>query len=83
LLKILRKKSDVIFLLGVHCVFFSFSLDTISIEKNNEHVSGRGRQRNTWRRDFIAEMEIEGYRWQDLERMAQNRTRRRTVVSGL
>jgi len=33
--------------------------------------------------DFIAEMEIEGYIWQDLERMAQNRTRWRTVVSGL
>jgi hypothetical protein len=28
-------------------------------------------------------MEIEGYRWQDLERMAQNRTRWRTVVSSL
>jgi hypothetical protein len=35
------------------------------------------------RKDFITEMEIEGYRWQDLERMAQNRTRWRTVVSGL
>jgi len=32
---------------------------------------------------FIAEIEIEGYRWQDLERMAQNRTRWRIVVSGL
>jgi len=32
---------------------------------------------------FIAEIEIDGYRWQDLERMAQNRTRWRTVVSGL
>jgi hypothetical protein len=28
-------------------------------------------------------MEIEGYRWQDLERMAQNRTRWWTVVSSL
>ena len=43
----------------------------------------RGRPRNTWRRESIAEMEIEGYRWQDLERMAQNRTRWRTIVSGL
>jgi hypothetical protein len=41
------------------------------------------RPRNTWRRDLVAEMEIEGYRWQDLERMSQNRTRWRTVVSGL
>ena len=30
-----------------------------------------------------SEMEIEGYRWQDLERMAQHRTRWMTVVSGL
>ena len=35
------------------------------------------------KREFIAEMEIEGYRWQDLEDIAQNRTRWRTVVSGL
>ena len=33
--------------------------------------------------DFIAEIEIEGYSWQDLECMAQNRTRSRTAGSGL
>jgi hypothetical protein len=43
----------------------------------------RGKPRNAWRRDFIVEMEIEGNRGQDLELMAQNRTRWRTVVSGL
>jgi hypothetical protein len=39
--------------------------------------------RNTWRRDVIADMEIEGYRWQDLENMAHNRTRWRTVFSSI
>ena len=62
----------------------------ITFQQNDTrpHVArgrGRGRPRNTWRRDFIAEMEIDGYayRWQDLERVSQNRTRWRTVVSGL
>ena len=54
-----------------------------ALQWNPQGKRGRGRPRNTWRRDFIAEMEKEGYRWQDLERMAQNRTRWRTVVSGL
>ena len=54
-----------------------------ALQWNPQGKRGRGRPRNTWRRDFIAKMEIEGYRWQDLERMAQNRTRWRTVVSGL
>jgi hypothetical protein len=51
------------------------------LQWNPQGKRGRGRPRNTWRRDFIAEMEIEGYRWQDLERKAQNRTRWRTVVT--
>ena len=50
---------------------------------NPQWKRGTGRPRNTRRRDFIAEMEIECYRWQDLECMAQNRKRWRTVVSGL
>jgi hypothetical protein len=54
-----------------------------ALQWNPQGKRGRGRPRNTWRRDLIAEMEIEGYRWQDLERMSQNRTRWRTVVSGL
>ena len=53
-----------------------------ALQWNPQGKRGRGRPRNTWRRDLIAEMEIEGYRWQDLERMSQNRTRWRTVVSG-
>ena len=54
-----------------------------ALQWNPQGKCGRGRPRNTWRRNFIAEMEKEGYRWQDLERIAQNRTRWRTVVSGL
>ena len=54
-----------------------------ALQWNPQGKRGRGRPRNTWRRVLIAEMEIEGYRWQDLERMSQNRTRWRTVVSGL
>ena len=55
-----------------------------ALQWNPQGKRGRGRPPiNTWRRDFIAEMEIEGNRWQDLERKAQNRTRWRTVVSGL
>ena len=54
-----------------------------ALQWNPQGKRGRGRPSNTWCRDLIAEMEIEVYRCQDLERMAQNRTRWRTVVSGL
>jgi hypothetical protein len=54
-----------------------------ALQWNPQGKCGRGRPRNTGRREFIAKMEIEGYRWQDLEDIAQNRTRWRTVVSGL
>jgi hypothetical protein len=54
-----------------------------ALQWNPQGKRGRGRPRNTWWRDRIAEMEIEGNRWQDLERMSQNRTRWRTDVSGL
>jgi hypothetical protein len=54
-----------------------------ALQWNPQGKCGRGRPRNTWRRYFIAEMEIEGYRWQELECLAQNRTRWRTVVSSL
>ena len=34
-----------------------------------------GRARKTWRWNVSAKMEIKGYRWQDVVRLAQNRTR--------
>jgi hypothetical protein len=45
-----------------------------SVEEEDQEIPGG---------DFIAEIEIEGYSWQDLECMAQNRTRSRTAGSGL
>ena len=42
-----------------------------------------GRPRNTWRRNVIWEMECQGYKWQDLHRLAQNRTQWKSIVSGL
>ena len=59
------------------------SITRQALQWNPQGKRGRGRPRNTWRRDRIAEMVIEGNRWQDLERMSQNRTRWRTDVSGL
>jgi hypothetical protein len=35
-----------------------------ALQWNPQGKHGRGRPRNTWRRDFIPEMEIECYRWQ-------------------
>ena len=43
----------------------------------------RGRPRNTWRRDTIAEVETAGYTWKHLEMVAQNKTRWRHLLSGL
>jgi hypothetical protein len=60
-----------------------YNITRQALQWNPQGKRGRGRPRNTWRGDLIAEMEIEGYRWQDLERMSQNKTRWRTVVSGL
>ena len=42
-----------------------------------------GKPRYTWRRNVQAEMEAAGYKWRDMVRLAQNRTRWRSVVSGL
>ena len=54
-----------------------------SLTWNPQGKRKRGRPRNTWRRDTLAEMESRGYTWQQLERVAQDRSRWRTVVSGL
>lgn len=42
-----------------------------------------GRPRNTWRRNLTTEMETTGYRWTEITRIAQNRTRWKTLVRGL
>ena len=43
----------------------------------------RGRPRNTWRRDLEAEARQTGHTWNQLERLAQDRTRWRSTVDGL
>ena len=43
----------------------------------------RGRPKNTWRRDLEADAKQTGCTWRELERIAQDRGRWRTVVDGL
>ena len=54
-----------------------------ALQWNPQGKRRRGRPKNTWRRDTLAEMDRRGYRWQQLERLAQDRSKWRTVVSGL
>ena len=43
----------------------------------------RGRPKNFWRCDHIADKEVVGYSWGEKERMAQDRRRWRAVDGGL
>jgi hypothetical protein len=43
----------------------------------------RGKPRNNWRRDTIAEIIRVGMTWKDAERAAQNRVRWRNIIDGL
>ena len=43
----------------------------------------RGRPRNSWRRDLEAEARQTGHSWNQLEKLAQDRTRWRAAVGGL
>ncbi|KAI0226836.1 hypothetical protein LSAT2_022708 [Lamellibrachia satsuma] len=43
----------------------------------------RGRPKNTWRRDLDVDIKQTGNGWQQLERIAQDRRRWRTVVGGI
>ncbi|VDI42184.1 Hypothetical predicted protein [Mytilus galloprovincialis] len=45
-----------------------------ALQWNPQGTCSRGRPRHTWRRNVAAEMEKEGYKWHDLERLAKNRT---------
>ena len=42
----------------------------------------RGRPRNTWRRDLEADVTETEYTWRQLERMAQDRSARRSHAIG-
>ena len=54
-----------------------------ALKWNPQGKRKRGRPRNTWRRDTLAEMERRGYGWQHLEKVAQDRSKWRSIVSGL
>jgi hypothetical protein len=43
----------------------------------------RGRPRNTWRRDLESDVKLTGQTWGQLELIATNRQRWRTIVDGL
>jgi hypothetical protein len=50
---------------------------------NPQGKRGRGRPKNTWRRDTTAEIERSGHTWHEVERLAQDRSAWRGFVSGL
>ncbi|XP_043922942.1 uncharacterized protein LOC122798228, partial [Protopterus annectens] len=47
---------------------------------NPQGKRGRGRPRNTWRRDFEADAKLRGYTWNQIEQLAQDKIRWRAVV---
>jgi len=54
-----------------------------SLVWNPQGKRKRGRPKNTWRRDTITEFERRGYRWQQLERIALDRSEWKAFVCGL
>ena len=50
---------------------------------NSQGKRTRGRPNNFWRCDHIADKEVVGYSWGEIERMAQDRRRWRAVIGGL
>ena len=50
---------------------------------NRQGKRKRSRPKNTWRRDLEADAKQTGCTWRELERIAQDRRRWRTVVDGL
>ena len=54
-----------------------------ALQWNPQGKRGRGRPKNTWRRDTTAELERRGYSWKEAEKRAQDRHRWRAFVSGL
>ena len=59
------------------------SITRQALQLNPQGKRRVGRPRNTWKRNTTYEMEKFGYRWQDLTRLAQNRTEWRSIVGGL
>ena len=59
------------------------SINRQALQWNPQGKRKRGRPRTTWRRVTMGEMEKEGYTWNQLGNVAQDRTKWRAVVSGL
>jgi len=59
------------------------SITRQSLSWNPQGKRKRGRPKNTWRRDLEADIRQSGYTWNQLERMAKDRKRWRSVVGGL
>ena len=54
-----------------------------ALKWNPQGKRKRGRPRNTWRRDFEADLTKTGQTWSEIERAAQDRALWRTIVGGL
>ena len=54
-----------------------------ALQWNPQGKRKRGRPKNTWRCNTVAEMETAGYTWKQLAEQTKNRRGWRTVVSGL
>ena len=50
---------------------------------NPQGKRNRGRPKNTWQRDTLAEAKQMGFSWKELEKLAKNRIRWRSFVDGL
>ena len=59
------------------------SINRRALQWNPQGKRRVGRPRNTWKRNTTHEMEKLGYKWQELTRLAQNRTEWRSIVGGL
>ena len=54
-----------------------------ALQWNPQRQRRVGRPRITWKRNTTHEMEKLGYKWQDLTRLAQNRTEWWSIIGGL
>ena len=61
----------------------SSSITRQALTWNPQGKRKRGRPRNSWRRDTLAELQRVGMTWKEAERAAQSRVRWRIVIDGL
>ena len=61
----------------------SSSITRQALTWNPQGKRKRGRPKNSWRRDTLAELQRVGMTWKEAERAAQSRVRWRSVIDGL